>query len=150
MNWAHKFRVVAWWSSARTGIAKSDSAPNAVYFTAPIELGGIEGRWTPEDLLLGTVASGFTTTFRAIAEPAQFEYVDFQVEVSGIVTTNDSGNYFNGISIRADLAVDREEKKEQGLKLLHKTKELCLVARTLTAQQSFEPSVTVGAPSLVG
>ena len=150
MNWVHKFRVVAWWSSARTGIAKSDSAPNAIHFTAPIELGGIEGRWTPEDLLLGAVASCYTTTFRTIAERMHFEYIDFQVEVSGIVATSDSGYDFTGISIRADLAVDAEEKKELGLNLLQKTKELCLVTRVLRTQQSFLPSVTVGSPALAG
>jgi organic hydroperoxide reductase OsmC/OhrA len=150
MNWAHKFRVVAWWSSARTGIAKSDSAPNAIHFTAPIEFGGIEGRWTPEDLLLGAVASCFTTTFRTIAEHAQFEYVDFQVAASGIVITNDSGCDFTGIAIRADLTVDHEEKRELGLRLLHKAHGLCLVARTLAVQQSFNPVVTAGVPSLMG
>jgi len=47
MDQAHNFRVVAWWSSGRTGIAKADSAPNAIHFTAPVSFGGIDGRWTP-------------------------------------------------------------------------------------------------------
>jgi len=44
----HAYRVSAWWTSGRTDIAKSDSAPNAIHFTAPKEFGGLEGRWTPE------------------------------------------------------------------------------------------------------
>ena len=70
----HQFRVVAWWSSGRYGMAKADSAPNVVHFTAPPEFGGLEERWTPEDMLLGAVASCFTTTFRALAEYSKFEY----------------------------------------------------------------------------
>jgi hypothetical protein len=31
----HTYRVVAWWTSGQMGIAKSDSAPNAIHFTAP-------------------------------------------------------------------------------------------------------------------
>ena len=58
----HKCRVVGWWTSA-----KSDSAPNAIHFTAPPQFGGLEGRWTPEDLLMTALASCFTTTFHAIA-----------------------------------------------------------------------------------
>jgi len=86
MEVTHKYRVVAWWSSGRTGIAKSDSAPNAIQFTAPVAFGGLEGRWTPEDLLLGSVASCFTTTFQAVAAYSKFEYTDLEVEVEGIVS----------------------------------------------------------------
>ncbi|PYX61535.1 MAG: hypothetical protein DMG74_22470, partial [Acidobacteria bacterium] len=57
----HRYRVVAWWTSGQTGIAKSDSAPNAIHFSvSPKFLRGLEGRWTPEDLLLCAVASCYT------------------------------------------------------------------------------------------
>ena len=43
MEQTHQFRAVAWWTSGRTGITKSNSAPNAIHFTAPIAFGGMEG-----------------------------------------------------------------------------------------------------------
>jgi organic hydroperoxide reductase OsmC/OhrA len=150
MEQANKFRVVAWWSSGRTGIAKCDSAPNAIHFTAPVDFGGVEGRWTPEDLLLGAIASCFTTTFCTIADRSKFEYVDPQMEVSGSVAQNDSGYDFNGISIRANLTVANQEDHQLGVKLLHKAKVHCLVARALGVQQTFDPVVTVAVPSVVG
>ena len=150
MDQTHKFRVVAWWSSGRTGIAKSDSAPNAIHFSTPVAFGGFEGRWTPEDLLLGALASCFTTTFRALAEHSNFEYTDLQMEVEGVVTRNSSGYSFTEIVIRPSLTVACKEEEDLGLKLLHKTKTVCLVSRALAVQQSFEPSVTVGAPVLAG
>src|SRR6266478_51540 len=42
MEGAQKYRVVAWWSSGRTGLAKSNSAPNAIHFTAPLEYADLE------------------------------------------------------------------------------------------------------------
>jgi peroxiredoxin-like protein len=150
MEQAHKFRVVAWWSSGRTGIAKTDSAPNAIHFTAPVSFGGVEGRWTPEDLLLGAIAGCFTTTFRAIADHSRFAYVDLQVEVSGTVAQEDGGYGFTGISIRANLVVAREEDAHLGIKLMHKAEARCLVARALAIEQAFEPGVTVSAPALLG
>ena len=57
MSEEHAYRVAAWWTSGRTGLAKSDSAPNAIHFTAPTEFGGLEGRWTPEELLLAAIAA---------------------------------------------------------------------------------------------
>ena len=96
----HKYRVAAWWTSGQTGIAKSDSAPNAIHFTEPPQFGGVEGRWTPEDLLLTALASCFTTTFHTIAGHSKFEYTDLAVEAKGTVSKTDTGYGFNEIVIR--------------------------------------------------
>ena len=143
MEQPHKFRVVAWWSSGRTGIAKADSAPNAIHFTAPVSFGGIDGRWTPEDLLLGAIASCFTTTFRAIADRARFEYVDLQMEVGGTMVRNDTGYEFAGILVRANLTVASQENQQQGVKLLQIAKDRCVVSRAVAIPQTFEPVATV-------
>lgn len=106
-------RVVAWWASGRTGIAKSSSAPNAIHFTAPPEFGGLEGRWTPEDLFLGAVASCYTTTFRALAEHSQFEYTDLEVTAEGVVRKEDPGYAFSEIVIGANLIIAEEDEQEE-------------------------------------
>src|SRR5271157_607143 len=100
MSEDHAYRVAAWWTSGRTGLAKSDSAPNAIHFTAPTEFGGLEGRWTPEELLLAAIAGCYTTTLRAIAGSAQFDFTDLQVEASGVVRKAESGYNFTQIIVR--------------------------------------------------
>ena len=149
MEQTHQFRAVAWWTSGRTGITKSDSAPNAIHFTAPVAFGGIEGRWTPEDLLLGAVASCFTTTFRALAEHSAFEYTDLQTEVEGTVNRTGSDYNFTNIMIRACVTIPAPEEEARALKLLNKTKSACLVSRALSIQQTFEAVVTIAAASPV-
>jgi organic hydroperoxide reductase OsmC/OhrA len=144
MQEAHRFRVVAWWASGRTGIAKSSSAPNAIHFTAPPAFGGLEGRWTPEDLLLCAIASCYTTTFRALAENSKFEYTDLQVEVEGNIGKGDKGYNFGEVLIRANLIVPQEADDALALRILHKAKGLCLVSRALSVEQKFEPHVQVG------
>src|SRR5437868_12786167 len=121
-----KFRVTAWWSSGKTGLAKCDSAPNAIHFTAPPGFGGLEGRWTPEDLLLAAIASCYTTTFRAIAEYSKLAYSDLGVEVEGGIHKAESGYSFTAIVIRPNLTIPRAEAQAQAMRLLHKAKELCL------------------------
>jgi peroxiredoxin-like protein len=143
MEETHQYQVVAWWTSGRTGIAKSRSAQNAIHFTAPAEFGGLEGRWTPEDLLLGALASCYTTTFRALAEHSRFEYADLEVEVQGIVHKADSGYRFSEIIIRPNLTISSEAGLERALLLLQKADALCLVARTLSIHQTFESRVQV-------
>lgn len=141
---ALRFRVIAWWASGRTGIARSSSAPNAIHFTSPPAFGGLEGRWTPEDLLLCAVASCYTTTFRALADNSKLAYTDLQVEVESAIGKADSGYTFGEVLIRAYLMIPREEERERAIRLLHKAKEKCLVSRALSVEQTFEPRVQVG------
>jgi peroxiredoxin-like protein len=139
----HKYRVVAWWSSGRTGLAKTDSAPNAIHFTAPPEFGGLEGRWTPESLLLCAIAGCFTTTFRAIAEYSKFKYADLEVQVEGAIKKVESGYAFTEIVIRPHLSISGENEEARGKRLLEKAQDLCLVARALSVPQRFEAQVRV-------
>jgi peroxiredoxin-like protein len=145
----HKYHVVAWWSSGRMGIAKSDSAPNAIHFAAPPQFGGLEGRWTPEDLLMTALASCFTTTFHAIAGYSKFEYTDLEVEAEGTVNKTGTGYSFSEIVIRPSLTIPNEDKRERAINLLQKAKELCLVSRALATVQKFETRVEISKHSPV-
>ena len=144
MGDAQKYRVVAWLGSEQTGLTISSSAPNAIHFTAPPEFAGLEGKWTPEDLLLSAVASCYTTTFHAVAEQSGLEYADLEVDVEGSVHKTDSGYSFNEIMIRPSLTISSDEDRTRALRLLQKAKTMCLVARALAVEQNFQPRVHVG------
>jgi organic hydroperoxide reductase OsmC/OhrA len=141
-----QFRVVAWWSAERNGIAQSDSAPNTIHFTSPPALGGMNGRWTPQDLLLSAIASSFTTTFRTLAEKSRFEHTDLQVEVQGVLNQTATGYSLPAVHIRAHLTIPDEEDHGRAIKLLHMARSSCVVSRSLSIQQIFEPLVTVAVP----
>lgn len=144
----HEYRVVAWWSSGCTGIAKSKSAPNAIHFTAPPQFGGLEGRWTPEELLITALASCFTTTFHAVAESAKFQYRDLEVEGEGTVRKTTSGFCFSEIVIKPHLKIASEESQQLAVSLLHKARELCLVSRALATRPRVEIRVEICKHSL--
>ena len=137
----YEYRVSAWWTSGRTGLAKCESSPNAIHFSEAPELGGLEGRWTPEQLLLCALAGCFTTTFEAVARTSQFEYTDLEVEVEGNVRRNKMGCDFTEITIRPRLTVHSEEEFDAGLALLRKTKAVCMISRAVNVPQLLEPRV---------
>ena len=143
----HSYRVAAWWTSGRTGLAKSDSAPNAIHFTAPKEFDGLEGRWTPEELLLAAIAGCFTTTLRSIAGN-QFDFKDLQVEASGTIRKAQSGYGFSEIVIHPTLKIACSEDRERALDLLKKAERLCLVSRAIATTLRFEPKIEVAEPAL--
>ena len=39
----YTYRVSAWWTSGRTGLAKCESSPNTIHFSEAAELGGLAG-----------------------------------------------------------------------------------------------------------
>lgn len=139
----HDYRVTAWWTSGRTGIAKSDSAPNAIHFTAPKNFGGLEGRWTPEELLLASIAACYTTTLRSIASSAHTDFTDLEVEASGTIQKIDSGYAFTQIVIRPILKITDINQRARTLDLLKKAQRMCLISRALDAPVRFEPQMEV-------
>jgi len=144
MSGEHPYRVSAWWASGRTGLAKCESAPNAIHFSESVELGGLEGRWTPEQLLLCALAACFTTTFEAVARGAKFAYTDLEVEAEGMVPKDRAGCTFTEIVLRPRLTVQSEEDLEEGMGLLRRAKSLCVIARAISVPQTTEPKVEVG------
>ncbi len=145
----HAYRVAAWWTSGRTGLAQNQTSPNAIHFTAPTEFGGLEGRWTPEELLLAAVAGCYTTTLRAIAGGAQFDFTDLQVEASGTVRKAESGYSFSQIIVRPNLKIGSAEERERALDLLKRAEKLCLVSRALGTTLKFEPQLEITKPTTV-
>ena len=136
----YTYRVSAWWTSGRTGLAKCESSPNTIHFSEAAELGGLQGRWTPEQLLLCALAGCFTTTFNDIARGAKFEYTDLEVEIEGTVRrSRTAGCGFNEILIRPRLTVQSEDQREAGL--LRRTKSICMISRAVTVPQTLEPTV---------
>ncbi len=141
----YTYRVSAWWTSGRTGLAKCESSPNTIHFSEAAELGGLQGRWTPEQLLLCSLAGCFTTTFHEIARAAKFDFTDLEVEMEGVVRrSRTTGCNFNEILIRPRLTVRFEEQREAGLNLLRKTKAVCMISRAITVPQTMEPAVETG------
>ena len=141
----YTYRVSAWWTSGRTGLAKCESSPNTIHFSEAAELGGLQGRWTPEQLLLCALAGCFTTTFHDVARSAKFDFTDLEVEIEGSVRrSRTAGCNFNEILIRPRLTVSVEEQREAGLALLRRAKSLCMISRAITVPQTLEPTVETG------
>jgi organic hydroperoxide reductase OsmC/OhrA len=150
MQAEHEYRVTAWWASGRTGLVKSASTPVAIHFSSSPEFGGLEGRWTPEDLLLSSLASCFTVTFRVLAQRADFEYTDLEVYVEATLRKTASGYALDKFIIRPTLTVLFDHDREQGTALLKRTQTVCLVSKALATTQYFEPEVIVKQPVAFG
>lgn len=142
-NQEHAYRVSAWWTAGRTGLVKSDSAPNAIHFTAPTEFGGLEGRWTPEELLLAAIACCYTTTLGMISASSDFRFTDLQVEASGTIRKAESGYSFTEIVLCPSIKIASAEESDRALDLLRRAEKLCLVSRAIGTKLQFKPQLEI-------
>jgi len=141
---ADPYRVLACSSSSgKSGSLMSDCAVKSIQFTAPPRFGGAEGRWTPEDLLLGAIASCYTTTFGALAEYSQLKYFDLAVEVRGTLRKVERRYCFGEVAIRPRLMLVDGKEEQRALRLLQKAAATCMVSRLLSAEPAFEPQVQI-------
>jgi|SRR5215472_9777411 len=135
------YRARACWSSGKSGLLKSDSAPSAIDFASPPQFGGVEGRWTPEELLLGAIASCYTTTFCALAEYSKLNYLELAVEVQGTLRKADRGYSFGDLAIYPRLIIVDVEEQQRALRILQKAAATCLISRLLAVEPAFAPQV---------
>lgn len=127
---------------AEGGIPLTGTGLPTLETTAPPEFGGPEGYWSPETLLVGTVANCFILTFRAISRKAGMEWQELHVDVQGELDKTAEGLRFTKFSITAKLAAPGADEKK-ARELLEKSEKHCLVTASLRADTTLEASVAV-------
>lgn len=109
---------------------------------APAEFGGPGDQWSPEDLLVASVADCFILTFRAIARASKLEWEDLECRVNGILDRVDGQLRFTRMDVRAALKVPRGTELARAEKLLQKAEHGCLVTNSLNSEATLETSIT--------
>jgi len=133
----------------RSFVELEHGAPRTIPFSAPPEFGGQPGMWTPEDFLLAGVASCFVETFKGVAKASKLEFQGLEVPVEGLIEKESGTLRFTRITISPKLIVYRQADHEAGRRLLAKAEHICLVARSLQSDITFEPKVLVEEPVAV-
>jgi len=70
-------------------------------------VGGPGDAWSPEHLLLASVAICFIFIFRAVAESSKFEFLSLELSGSGTVDRKDGSTRFTDIVLRSRLTLPK-------------------------------------------
>lgn len=105
----------------------------AIPTTSPPEFGGPEGFWSPETLLIASIANCFVLTFRAVARASRFEWLDLHCEAEGKLERFNSVTRFTLFDLKAHLRVPEGTMKAKAELLLHKAENNCLITNSLAA-----------------
>ncbi len=120
------------------GVADLPSMP-------PVEFDGPGGYWSPESLLVASVADCFVLSFRAIARASKLEWTSLSCAVDGELDRVERVTQFTGFSVRAELVIPKGTDTAKAERLLHKAEQACLITNSLKADSQLTATVRVAA-----
>lgn len=138
----HHYVVAA---SARTDSNVQLASPGVdnIESAGPAEFGGPGDQWSPETLLVASVADCFILSFKAIARASKLEWTALTCDVVGDLNRVDRVTQFTAFSIRATLEVPESTNESKALRLLEKAEKSCLITNSLIADSHLEAEVRI-------
>jgi len=143
METTRKYEVRAKSTRPRSGVVASDAIAQPIVFSAPPEFAGEPRVWTPEHFFVAAIVACYVSTFSGMAEISRFHFISLEVDAEGTLEKDASGWKFTEIKLRPALRVSQEKDGERGVRLLEKAERTCLIARSITAKVTLEPTIKV-------
>lgn len=99
----------------------------------PTQFGGPGDQWSPEDLLMASVADCFVLSFKAIARMSKLNWHSVSCESEGELDKVDGKTQFTKIKNNVHVLIEEGESLEKAEKIVHKSEAACLVTNSLRA-----------------
>lgn len=111
--------------------------------SAPKEFDGPGNEWSPEELLIASVADCLILTFRAIASASKLEWNNLTCEAKGTLEKIDKITKFTEIHIKASLQIKAHSDEQKALRLLEKAEQNCLITNSLNSKIHFDANIDI-------
>jgi peroxiredoxin-like protein len=144
MNNEHYYDVTVNWKSDRRGVLISDVLPENIEVATPPEFSkGVAGVWSPEHLFVAAVNSCLMTTFLAIAENSQLEFLEFSSKAVGKLEKQEGKFLMSEVVLTPRLVISNEADTARALRILEKSEAACLISNSIKSTIVFQPEVTI-------
>ncbi|HSH49262.1 MAG TPA: OsmC family protein [Halomonas sp.] len=111
--------------------------------TPPPQFGGPEGHWSPETLLVASVADCYVLSFRAVARASKLEWKSLSCDVDGKLDKVDGVNSFTRLVIRPHLTLEDEGQRQRAERCLEKAGSICLITNSMKSEKVVEPQIEI-------
>lgn len=135
--------VVSADAPAEGEISVSSDGLQTLASLAPAEFDGPGDLWSPETLLVASVADCFILTFRAVARGSHFEWDSVKCEVRGVLDRVDKVTRFTEFHVHVTLQVPEGTDMHKAERLIEKSDHVCLVTNSLTAETVLTTEIIV-------
>lgn len=140
----HLYDVHLEWKEGKIGTLSSPVLNDEITVATPPEFeGGVAGIWSPEHLFVAAVSSCFMTTFTAIAGFSKLDYKNLNVAAVGKMEKIDGKFVISTVTLKAELTIFEENKKDKAIRILEKSEAACLISRSIKTEVHLEPTVLV-------
>lgn len=138
----HHYKVVAS-AGAESNVTLSGADKPDLPSAPPAQFDGPGNLWSPEDLIVASIADCFILSFRAIAKMSQLPWQALEVEVEGTLDRVERVTQFTAFNIVAKLTIGSDEERDKAERLLQKAEDTCLISNSLKAVPHLEVEVAV-------
>ena len=142
LDFPHHYRVIAEAETEGNIALKSDNMPQLVS-APPAEFGGPGDQWSPEHLLVASVADCFVLSFRAIARASKLEWTSLETSAEGVLDRIDRVTQFTDFTVKATLTIPAGTDESKAMRLLEKAESTCLVTNSMKASCHLQADIIV-------
>jgi len=137
----HHYRVKAQ-AQANSSVTLEAQGVSALESNPPPEFGGPEGYWSPESLLVASMADCFILSFRAVSKASKLEWQAISCDVSGKLERVDKVTLFTEFTLDVSIQLSNASDAEQAERLAHKAENICLISNSLSAQKTLRLNIS--------
>jgi organic hydroperoxide reductase OsmC/OhrA len=109
----------------------------------PAQFGGPGSLWSPETLLVASIANCFVLTLRALARAAGFGWLRVECRVEGVLERVEGVTQFSRFVTEATLTVPPGTEEAAARRLLERAEHGCLIANSLRGARRLEATVVI-------
>jgi peroxiredoxin-like protein len=139
----HQYRVKAAGKAQGIVIATAERLPDLVV-APPTQFDGPGDQWSPENLLMASLANCFVLSFRAIADASKLQWHSIDCESVGELDNVERKVRFTRVLSKVRLHIADSENKEKAERLLRRTEETCLISNSLSCESHIEYAIIFG------
>ena len=138
----HHYNVALAWEGGPAGASLTAGPRPVIEGGAPPEFDGKDVWWSPEHLLLSSLALCLMTTFQAVSEKARLPIQHYDSRAEAVLDKTPGGLGFTGLVLHVNVKVASEDQIDRAHQLLIKAKSHCIVANALMPPVHLDAHVT--------
>ena len=109
----------------------------------PVEFDGVGDVWSPEELLMSSVANCLVLSFKSIARAYDLNWLHIECSADGQLEKVDRRVTFTKVHTRVTLTITSIEDESKAKRLLEKAEDTCFITNSLSAETSLSFEIIV-------
>lgn len=109
----------------------------------PVEFDGVGDVWSPEELLMSSVANCLVLSFKSIARAYDLNWLHIECSADGQLEKVDRRVMFTKVHTRVTLTITSVEDEGKAKRILEKAEDTCFITNSLSAETSLSFEIIV-------